>query len=67
MREFLQGAEPVPGPGEGVDMEDAEVPPSSPPTAASETEGPGPWKKRRVTFSEDESVDVKHRQEIGLE
>ena len=26
-REFPQGAEPVPGPGENVDMEDAEVPP----------------------------------------
>ena len=56
--EFPQGAELVPGREENVDMEDSEVPPASPATAASER---GPWRTRRVAFSEDENVEVKDR------
>ena len=65
-KKFPQGAELVPGVGENVDLEDAEVPPTSPQTPASETQAPRHPRKRIAVFSEDESVEVKDRKGTGL-
>ena len=47
-------------------MDDAEVPPASPPTPASERSARNTSRKRRVPFSQDENAEVKDRQGTGL-
>ena len=67
MREFPQGEEPVPGLEENVDMEDAEVSPASPPTERFRDRSAMTPRKRRVTCSENEKVEVQGQTRNWLE